>query len=143
MSGPHARLGRIGCLISRSPAAFASHNPLKWRGPCPIGRAARIRKLSLNSFSAMVESILAYDIGISYLTNRCRADYYVAKAILAVEVSIPLEEVKMLQVKEVEKRSAGTVCDENTSCHAPSCHAPSCHAPACHAPSCHAPGGGK
>ncbi|SPF42614.1 hypothetical protein SBDP1_40013 [Syntrophobacter sp. SbD1] len=50
------------------------------------------------------------------------------------EALIPLEEAKMLQVKEVEKRLASIIHDAKTSCHAPSCHSPSCHAPTCHAP---------
>lgn len=130
-------------LCPNPSATFASHNPLKWGGARPTGRLSWIRQLGLDTLSSMAESALADDIGISYLTNRCRADYYVSKVILAVEVSIPFEEVKMLQVKEVEKRLAGIVCDAKTSCHAPSCHAPSCHAPACHAPACHAPGGSR
>ncbi|MGC9194330.1 MAG: hypothetical protein ACP5IL_02615 [Syntrophobacteraceae bacterium] len=40
----------------------------------------------------------------------------------------------MLQLKEVEKRSAIANGGANTSCHSPSCHAPCCHAPACHGP---------
>ena len=72
---PQCAVGQDLCLMPKPPATFASRNPLKWRGPCPIGRAAKIRKLSLNIRSAIVESILADDIGISYLTNRCGADY--------------------------------------------------------------------